>query len=272
MPLQRPTGAASDAEARYRDRSTQIARVLWQNLEHGLDFAEIDAGAMKKGICLLKIAPRNFKFVLGSISDDDSQPKTLSEWGDQKNLVAAINASMYLPDGITSTGYMKNERQFNNQRIASRFGAFFVSGPRERDLPEAAIIEKDNPEWRRLIDKYDIVVQNYRMTNSQQKILWNPGGPEYAISAVAEDMDGNILFMHSREPVEAYQFARTVLSLPLHIKSMMYVEGGSQAGLLLRTPQVRREISGRNAASLLVTGNSSARLPNVIGVQRKMPD
>lgn len=261
-----------DANASVAAKLGSTVQIHWQCIEPGLHFAEIDTPTMKNGICVLKINPHNFSFILCSSTDEDGVPKTLSEWGDQKNLVAAINASMYLPDGITSTGYMKNGKRFNNPRIVSRFGAFFVSEPVDASLPRTGIIEKDNQNWQEQIGKYDIVIQNYRMTNRQRKILWNPGGAEYAISAVAEDSVGNILFLHSREPVEAYTFAEMILSLPLQVKTMMYVEGGSQAGLLLRTPEIRRVISGRHAASLLVTGNSSARLPNVIGVIRKLSE
>ena len=53
----------------------------------------------------------------------------------------------------------------------------------------------------------------------------------------------------------------------------MYVEGGAQAGLLVRSHSLRREMGGMHAPSLLVTGNLKALLPNVLGVRRKIaPD
>ncbi|MEI3478052.1 MAG: hypothetical protein V8Q84_01855 [Bilophila sp.] len=60
---------------------------------------------------------------------------SLGEWARRKDLVAAINASMYLPDGVTSTGYLRAGDVINNGRIASLFGAFFVAGPDAGDLP-----------------------------------------------------------------------------------------------------------------------------------------
>ena len=84
---------------------------------------------------------------------------------------------MYLPDGLKSTGYMRSGTYINNGRIVGRFGAFLTAGPDTPNLPRAAIIEKDDPDWKEKISHYRMVVQNYRMINSQRRILWSPGGP-----------------------------------------------------------------------------------------------
>ena len=150
-----------------------------------------------------------------------------------------------------------------------RFGAFFVAGPDEPGLPLAAIIDRDNPLWRQQMERYSLVIQNYRMINADRRILWSPGGPHYSISAVAQDGDGQILFMHCRQPVEAYAFAQQVLHLPLNVRTVMYVEGGGQAGLLVRSAALTRELVGLSPSGLLVTGDLRAVLPNVLGARRK---
>ena len=86
---------------------------------------------------------------------------------------------------------------------------------------------------------------------------------------MAQDGAGRILFLHSRAPVEAYAFAQQLLHLPLDVRTVMYVEGGAQAGLLVRSHSLRRDMGGLHAPSLLVTGNLKALLPNVLGVRRK---
>ena len=107
------------------------------------------------------------------------------------------------------------------------------------------------------------------MISSDRRILWSPGGPLYSISAVAEDGEGHILFLHCREPVEAYAFAQQLLHLPLDVRTVIYVEGGGQAGLLLRSNALRRELRGKSVADFLVTGDSAALLPNVLGARKK---
>ncbi|MDR2745007.1 MAG: phosphodiester glycosidase family protein [Desulfovibrio sp.] len=241
----------------------------WTNLEPGLDFGEFQIREGKAHIVAVRLDPVYFDFVLCSRSEDGRASRFLHDWGEQYDLTAAVNASMYLPDGYTSTGYMRQGKHINNGRISRRFGGFFVAGPNAADLPGAGIIEQDNPDWRQIIDHYTLVIQNYRMISADRRILWAPGGPLYSISAVAEDGRGHVLFLHCREPIEAYAFAQQLLHLPLDVRTVMYVEGGGQAGFLLRSAALTRELRGKSAADYLVTGNIAAMLPNVLGARKK---
>ena len=245
-------------------------RADWRELEPGLLFGEFQLNDGDARLSVLRIDPAHFDFTLCARSQDSGPSRPLSQWGEQYNLAAAINASMYLPDGSTSTGYMRQGDHTNNGRIVQRFGAFFVAGPDEPGLPLAAIIDRDNPLWRQQMERYSLVIQNYRMINADRRILWSPGGPHYSISAVAQDGDGQILFMHCRQPVEAYAFAQQVLHLPLNVRTVMYVEGGGQAGLLVRSAALTRELVGLSPSGLLVTGDLRAVLPNVLGARRKV--
>ena len=244
-------------------------RADWRELEQGLLFGEFQLNDGDARLSVLRIDPAYFDFTLCARSQDSGPSRPLSDWGEQYNLSAAINASMYLPDGSTSTGYMRQGDHTNNGRIVQRFGAFFVAGPDEPGLPLAAIIDRDNPLWRQQMERYSLVIQNYRMINADRRILWSPGGPHYSISAVAQDGEGQILFMHCRQPVEAYAFAQQVLHLPLNVRTVMYVEGGGQAGLLVRSAALTRELVGLSPSGLLVTGDLRAVLPNVLGARRK---
>ncbi|MDR2572850.1 MAG: phosphodiester glycosidase family protein [Desulfovibrio sp.] len=241
----------------------------WSRLDAGLAFGEFQLKEGGPRVAAVRLDPAHFDFVLCSRSEDGLTPLSLHDWGERHDLTAAVNASMYLPDGSTSTGYMRQGSHINNGRISQRFGGFFVAGPDAAELPAAGIIERENPDWRQLIERYTLVIQNYRMISSDRRILWSPGGPLYSISAVAEDGEGHILFLHCREPVEAYAFAQQLLHLPLDVRSVMYVEGGGQAGLLLRSRALRRELRGKSVADFLVTGDSAALLPNVLGARKK---
>ena len=239
----------------------------WVELEPGLHYAELKAEDFL--LYALRIDPEHFSFVLCSSGREKCQPQTLQEWSEKHNLVAAINASMYLTDGITSTGYMRDGSYCNNSRIVQRFGAFFAADPDDAKLPSATILEKDDDMGEELLSHYRLVIQNYRIINSKRRILWSPGGPLYSISAVALDEDGNILFLHSKVPIEAYTFAQQLLHLPLNIRTVMYVEGGGQAGLVIRSQKFSRQVQGDNLVDFFITGNRIVRLPNVLGIRRK---
>lgn len=241
-------------------------RPQWLVLAPGLEFGEFRLNESDSKLTVLRIDPENFDFILCAAGEGGQKAATLKDWAAAKGLAAAINASMYLPDNRTSTGYMRSGTYVNNPRIMGRFGAFFVAGPRKAGIPRACIIDRDQPGWRERLDDYDLVIQNYRMTNGDRRILWSPGGPLYSISAVAEDGSGHILFLHSQKPVEAYSFVQQLLHLPLDARTVMYVEGGAQAGLLVNSGGLKRELAAPHAPSLLVTGNLAAILPNVLGI------
>lgn len=247
------------------DQSGQI----WQVVAPGLDFGEFTPTDSDTTVAALRIDPEYFDFRLCMASEDEQGPASLKDWASRRNLDAAINASMYLPDNSTSTGYMRSGNHVNNSRIVGRFGAFFVAGARKDGIPRARIIDRDDPAWKQVLDDYDLVIQNYRMINSRRHILWSSGGPNYAISAIAEDGSGKILFLHSRTPMEAHEFARLLLDLPLDVRTVMYVEGGAQAGLMVNTGGLKKELVGAHAHSFLVTGNLRAILPNVLGIRQR---
>lgn len=263
---------SSEEEIRKKLANTGLdadGQPFWVTIQKGLEFCEFrpDSGAAK--ISVLKIDPEYFDFALKSSGEDGRPPRSLEEWSKEYNLVAAINASMYLPDSNTSTGYMRMGKYVNNPRIMDRFGAFFVAGPRHENLPGAQIVDRENENWRNLLDDYDLVIQNYRMTNANRRILWAPGGPLYAISAIAQDGSGKILFLHSERPIEAYDFVQQILHLPLDARVIMYVEGGAQAGLLIHSEFFKRDLGAPHTPSFLVTGNLKAVLPNILGISPK---
>lgn len=239
----------------------------------GLELAEIPLPLPDGGpgpvIAVLRISPDAFDFVLCAAGRERHPPLTLGEWARLRQLEAVINASMFLPDGVTSTGYLREGDYINNRRLGARFGAFFVAGPDSPELPRATIIERDEPGWQERIARYRLVIQNYRLVSAGGQILWKAGGPRSAIAAVGVDATGNVIFLHCREPLDAHSFAAGLLRLPLGLRSIMYVEGGGQAGLVLRSGDLRREYSGLSAAEFLPGGHIRAALPNVLGVRRR---
>lgn len=245
---------------------------LWLSLEPGLEFCEIRLNEDDSKLTALRIDPEKFDFILGSSGMDGNGPRTLEQWATDYELTAAINASMYLPDNLKSTGYMRSGAYVNNGRIMERFGAFFVANPKKKNLPRAGILDKDAEGWREKLAEYELVIQNYRMTDAKRKILWSPGGPLYSISAIAEDGEGRILFLHSRMPLEAYSFVQQLLHLPLDVRTVMYVEGGAQAGLLIHSDKLKLDLTGAHAPSFLVTGKMKAALPNILGIRARGDD
>lgn len=270
----------------------QVPPLAWMALPGGMELGTAVLAESKENnrdayFVVLRFSPDQQKFSLHMASHSDKAHSPV-DWGTGADLVAGINASMYLPDNITSTGYMRDGDKVNNDKMGGRLGAFFVSGGRVPGIPKVDILEREG-NWREMLEKYSIVVQNYRLVSSKGKILWPEGGQEKSIAAVAKDNKGRIVFVLCQEPLSAVRFALYLKSFPLGITSVMYVEGGVQSGLFVRLDDkaskklpggqlpgaaVVKEKGGnayvwRGRQSLLnLKGNPHATLPNIIGVSR----
>lgn len=256
----------------------------WRTLEPGLEYGEFPFIALRYGVSagdapppratlrVVRIDPARFDFVLCAASDG-GVPLPLGRWADRMELVAAINASMYLTDGRTSTGYLRAGQHINNARHGARLGAYFMAGPdalaRIAGAPAAAVEDGTQGNMAALEPHYQLVVQNFRMISADRRIVWGADSRPVAIAAVAQTGDGHILFLHCRQPVEPYVLAQRLLDLPLDVRTVMYVEGGAQAGLLLRAGGLFLERYGRSAAAILLGEPPAPSLPNVLGIRRK---
>lgn len=254
--------------------------IVWTSPEKGLDMARLAYSADRDDdfsrrivIRVLRFDTEEFDFRLFSSRWEGQSVPTMREWAASKNLTAAINASMYLKDGQTSTGYMRSGERTNNSRIVSRYGAFFVAGPREEGLPRAAVLDRSVDDWQNLLPRYDIVVQNFRLMGPDGQQIWPENGPEHAIAAIAEDLNGRILLLHCSDPASVHDFVEALKAHPdLNLNSAMYVEGGSEASLLLSLPEEFHLWNGMSPASYMFSSRGDAiPLPNILGVTRRQP-
>jgi hypothetical protein len=145
-----PAGACASGNAtagsnisRMATNGTTGTPLHWISVAQGLELAESSAVFRDTSgtVALLRIDPRHYSLQLYTISEQGGPPQTPSEWAALYNLDAVINASMFLPDGSTSTGYMRNGTAANNSRINQRFGSFLVFSP----LPPHAAASDGQP-------------------------------------------------------------------------------------------------------------------------------
>ena len=296
------------------EETQQVLPVIaWKLLRPGLELGltilpeslkvfpgtEASSGKRSAAFVVLRIDSDLHSFEL-SMASETGQAFSLADWSRKDGLVAGVNAAMYLPDNRTSTGYMRSGNSVNNSRMVERLVAFFVAGRRKPGIPEADIIERGSASWRERLEDYSIVVQNYRLISSDGRLLWPEGGSAHSIAVVAKDEKGRILFLLSQEPLSVERFAWYLARLHLDLSTVMYVEGGQQAGLFVCMENSTKRVDGgeeegasqqlppelltgasvhaisggtayiwKGRQSLLGTqGNPAAALPNVIGVKR----
>ncbi len=289
---QNPAPGTAETRPRPAGIELEIAEIPWAQVRIGLDLAEL--GIVKSlqdgqnrisitqmpqgaqaGLVILRVDPNLYEFTL-HMASEDGKLRSLQEHAQTNNLLAVINAGMYLPDNLTSTGFMQSSSHINNPRIASRYGAFFMAGPDDPALPQAAVREREELETslEELIGHYAITVQNLRLFGSNAKVLWPESGNTHSISAMADDAEGNLLLILCRAALSPADFSRVLLELPLSCRVAMYLEGGGQAGLLVKFPQggmAEKVWRGKRNSFIPMEGPSNAALPNVIGLRPRQP-
>lgn len=271
-------GMAEDMTAEFANAALEISSSVmtgpalplqggsWRELASGFslrEYSRVSGGSAE--LVVLKMNPANCEIVLCSASLDGESPHTPMQWASEHNLIAVINAGMYLPDGLTSTAYLRSGDKTNNGRIAEKYGSFFVSSPRRSGLPAAALLDRDADDWKDLLPQYDFVVQNFRLIGPDGAQHWPENGPRHSIAAVGMNEQGEIFFLHCETPVNVHEFVRMLREESgLNLTRAMYVEGGAQAVLGVWTPSEKLYRVGRHPANFLFGGPV---LPNVLGVR-----
>jgi hypothetical protein len=222
---------------------------------------------------ILKIDPKLHALRLLSASELDRKPRTAKEWCKEFALLAAINASMYQNmEPLRSTGYMKNDNHINNSYINPAFGAFLCFDPVDTSLPPVQIVDRRlQKDWKQVIKGYKTVVQNYRMISDGKKMGWPQREEIYGSAAIGMDKDNHVLFILSRSPFSTHDLIQILLSLPIQVKSAMYVEGGPEATLYMRVHGIEMTFVGTCETETLEGEalKSVQRIPNVIGVVKR---
>lgn len=219
-------------------------------------------------IIVLRVEPEHVAFEL-HLASNTGKALSLEQWAQTQDLAIATNAGMFLPDGLTNTGYMRYNGHVNNSRIVKNFGSFFVASPKttsKTKLKNAALLDRQVDAWEDVLPKYRLVIQNYRLINEKGNPIWLPDGKRCSTSALAQDNKGRILFIFCAYPLNGYNFARAVLALPLNVTRLMYLEGGTPAALVLNT-STKRQVW--NNSGILGGFFPPSSVPNVLGVKIK---
>jgi uncharacterized protein YigE (DUF2233 family) len=244
--------------------------IHWEEADAGLFVAEFEYVFNNDpyAITLIKIDPGQYSFELLCATQYGKQSYSTKEWALKHQMLAAVNAGMFQQNGLTSVGFMKNFDHVNNPRLSSA-NAVLAFNPVEKNIPEIQIIDRECQNFDELRHKYQSFVQSIRMISCDGQNVWRKLDSKWSTLALGMDNQGNILFLFSRTPNSVHDFIEVLMSLPLSLKSAMYLEGGPQASLYLSTPKMTLQ---RDGAWGNLEENSlqfSLPVPNVIGIYKK---
>jgi len=246
----------------------------WRNLEKGLDLGIFQAPKKSAlGDSLIRILRADTDYfslrLLNATSEDQTKRRSMKDWVNKNGLVAAINASMYQKDMMTSVSYMKT-RQHTNSNWVSKDKTIFAFDPTDKNLPPVRIIDRDCEDFNKLRKLYDTLIQSIRMVSCKGENMWGPQKKMWSTAAIALDHQSRVLFIHVRSPYTTHDLINMLLELPIGLKQAMYVEGGADAQLYINTGKERHEFIGSYSSGSREHDENtfSHSVPNVLGLVR----
>ena len=220
-------------------------------------------------IHILRIDPLRAKLRLLTASGGDRKLRTSTEWCRDFNLVAAINAGMFLKDYSTNVGYLRAGSHVQNGRWNKKYKSVLALEPTKNGIPPAVLIDLDDPDAKKSLGDYAAVVQNLRLLKEGGVNVWGESERRWSEAALAIDREGRILFIFCQSPLAMWQFNQMLLSLGLGVLRGMHLEGGPLASFSVKSRDLSLELAGVYETGFNL-GNGSGQqvpIPNVIGVE-----
>jgi hypothetical protein len=247
----------------------------WTTLEPGLDLGQFEApqeaGVGDSIIRVLRIDPARFEFrLLNASAPGQGERRSAREWSRRNGLTAAINAGMYQQDHSTGVSLQRSRAHTNNPRV-SKDKTILAFDPLDDNMPPVQIIDRECQDFEALKDRYGTLVQNIRMISCTGKNVWTQQPSRWSTAALGFDARGRILFIHVRSPYSVHDLIENLLALPLDLKGAMYLEGGPEAQLYVRSGERELEFLGSHG-TLSRDDDDTPRarpIPNVIGIARR---
>jgi hypothetical protein len=247
----------------------------WHLLEPGLEFGEFlsphASDAADGRIRVLRIDPERFEFrLLNASAIEPNSLFSAKEWCQQYDLVAAINASMYQKDYLSSVSLMRTKGHINNPRL-SKDNTILAFDRRTLNVPLLRMLDRQCESFDEWEDKYYTFVQSIRMISCTGRNVWRQQPQKQSTSVIAVDENGWAMFIHVRFPYSTHDLINILLALPLRISRAMYAEGGSEAQLYIRSGDSEYEFIGNYGAGF---NNSQEHqyampIPNVVAIGRR---
>lgn len=214
-------------------------------------------------LTLFYFDPGQFRLRLLTAAEyGDARP--VDAWLEEFDLVAAVNASMYLPN-LRSTGLMVDHGRANNPAVNPRFGGFLAFGASDSTLPPWRFAGEDCEgfDLEALREAYPVIVQNYRLLDCDDEPFQWSDARSYSSAAIGLDRRGWLVFAHSGTPCPTREFARWLAQDRFGLTHAHFVEGGPEASLMLRYGPHEYRVTG-SWPGVRATGFRA--VPNVLGV------
>jgi len=244
-------------------------KFLAKGVEYGIFHVISPPGIGEGKIHIVRLDPAQVRLKLLLASEHDKRSRTTAEWCKDHNLAAAINAGMFQKDFLTNVGYLRNGLYKQNRRWSSKYKSVLAFDPIKTGLPQAIMVDLEEPDVMKKLEDYNAVVQNLRLMKGNGINVWEKSDKRWSEAAVGMDNKGRILFLFCWFPYSMWEFNEVIKSLGLGVTRLMHMEGGPTASLSIRSGDVNVDLAGgyETSTSLDDTNSELWPIPNVIGVQ-----
>lgn len=251
---------------------TAAASAQWRELAPGLDLAEFAAVAGgEPAIHVVRADPSLWEPVLLCASaPGQGTLRSTGEWCEAEGLAAAINASMFQKDYLTSTALMRHAGHVNNSYV-SKDNTVLLLDPARDGVPPLTLLDRTCEDLRTAAADYRTAVQGIRMVSCRGNNVWSPQERRTSVACLGVDSSGRLLMIHCRAELPVHDLITRLLDLPLDLERCQYAEGGKQAQLSVRSGGVRKDWTGRLRGVFLGgdLDSSGWPVPNVVGVRAR---
>ncbi len=168
-----------------------------------------------------------------------------------------------------SVGFMVSGKKVNNIDDSPKYGAFMAWDAIDKSSDPVSFLGRSCNGFNlsSIRKRYRSIVQNYRLLDCDGSAIHWKDEKVYSAAAIGQDRAGKVAFIHSRTPFTMTQFA-TILATPaLELRAAMFVEGGPEASLSIRSGET--EVRGIGSYETGFAENDDNQrfwsLPNMIG-------
>lgn len=164
-------------------------------------------------------------------------PTDMSGWAERlPGAAAIINGGQYYPDRAYM-GLLRQDGVDFSAGIHKSWKGFLVSGPADGappGAPPAAIIDMETHSGPWLPDDYCNVMQSFMMLDSLGRVRVKDSRNLAARAAIAQDYEGRLILIMTPAAVSLYDLATALKKSDLGLKSVMGLDGGFEAQLMIR--------------------------------------
>jgi hypothetical protein len=243
-----------------------------EGLELGIFKIPYATDAGDSTIYFLKINPNLWELSLHSAGQyPEKKNLSVKDWCRKLDLIAGINAGMYDTDYSKHIGLMVSSDYRNNPQANKSYLSVAGFETKSGNPPHFRIFDLDEITLDDIITEYHCVIQNLRLIKYPGKNRWNAQDKKWSEAALAEDSEGNALFIFCRSPYPMKVLNDALLQLPLKITRAQHLEGGPEAQFYFKFKETEINLIGSYE-----TGFNESNLnifawpvPNIIGLKKR---